>query len=673
MTAFIALVSLVLGMWLSHGNTFVFLGLSGAWLLFLFWRFSKNGCWLGILFFVLGAVGGAVKLPYNTNQTQFSGVVIDANDNYFLYRSGLQTYYVYEKNCPRESGDFLAIQGNLGTLKFSHVESQFDFQEYLKNKGVVAQIYPTVVEARFNTPIRTRVIKSRFLSNFEGESRLILAGLLFGDIEDENPASQEMKNLQVSYLLSISGIHLSFMLQVVSFLLTLIIKEKWAKLIAVGSLFPIALFSLGKVAIVRVLLMGMLRWVNEYKLKNKYDSLTLICVLGVICCLISRYIVYSASFLMSFSIPIVFLFSNQLFQTFPKRKRPFLYPLIVFLFVLPMNLMTHFELNFLSVFSQMVLSPLILTLFSLGCFSFYLFPLKMVIDWVTGLFLFCVRFFDSLNATLITGKPGLFFILFYYVFLLVFFVGLESKHYKKVWAAAGLLFLTVGFQSLPVKIAITNTVTFINVGQGDSILIRERNKTVLIDTGGSLYFDVALDCLIPFFKAQKITHIDTLITTHDDFDHNGGAETLIREFEVKNYVTEKEDFPLTIGSLVFENLNNYDEAENESNNRSLVLKLDFMSRTWLFMGDAPIEVEKKILQDNPELDVDILKVGHHGSDTSSSYEFLKTVTPEDAIISVGRNSFGHPTGEVLERLKKVGANIRRTDLEGTICYTESAF
>ncbi len=673
MSALIGLVSLVLGLWLTHGNIYVFLALSGGWLLFLVWRFSKNGFWLGLIFFVLGAVVGAVKIPYSQTKTEFSGLVTDSNDNYFLYRSGLQTYYVYEKNCPREVGDILHIEGSLSALKFSHVESQFDFQEYLENKGVVAQLFVSTLEVRFQNPIRCHQIQDRFLSSFKGESKAILAGLLFGEIEDDNPASQDMENLQVSYLLSASGIHLSFLLQIMTFLLTLILKDKWAKLIAVGTLLPLAIFSLGKIGILRVLLMGLLRWGNEYLLNKKFDSLTLLCSLGVICCLISRYIVYSTGFLLTFSIPIVFLFSRNLFQTFPKRKRPFLYPVIIFLFVLPVNLLTHFEVNFLSILSQMILSPLILGIFSIGCFSFYLFPLKKIIEFVVNVFLFCVRFFAGLDTSWIVGKPSLIFLLVYYFLVLVMMVGLESKHYKKTGAAFSLIIMAFCFQSLPIKNTLTNSVTFINVGQGDSILIREREKTVLIDTGGSLFFDVALDCLIPYFKSQKIHQIDTLITTHDDFDHNGGVENLMSEFEVKNYVTEKDAFPLSVGNMVFENLNDYEEGENESNNRSLVLKLNFMSRTWLFMGDAPIEVEKKILRNNPELDVDILKVGHHGSDTSSSYGFLKAITPKDAIISVGKNSFGHPTSEVLARLKKVGANIRRTDLEGTICYTEPAF
>lgn len=87
------------------------------------------------------------------------------------------------------------------------------------------------------------------------------------------------------------------------------------------------------------------------------------------------------------------------------------------------------------------------------------------------------------------------------------------------------------------------------------------------------------------------------------------------------------------------------------------------------MGDASIEIEKKIMKNNPSLDCDILKVGHHGSETSSSLEFLKQVTPIEAVMSVGKNNYyGHPSSKVIKNLKAVNARIRRTDQEGTIVY-----
>ena len=220
---------------------------------------------------------------------------------------------------------------------------------------------------------------------------------------------------------------------------------------------------------------------------------------------------------------------------------------------------------------------------------------------------------------------------------------------------------------LPILPLASQEVTFINVGQGDSILIRDHGKVVLLDTGGNLHFDMAKEVLIPYLYRKRIYHIDCLIASHGDFDHIGAKDSLMSNFKVYNYVDKKEDFPITIGNITLTNYNVY--GGKEENETSLVLGLSFMDKRWLFTGDATISIEKKIILDNPSLKADILKAGHHGSDTSSCEEFLKAVSPETVIISVGKkNSYGHPSKAVISRMEKLGIKIRRTDLEGTITY-----
>ena len=237
------------------------------------------------------------------------------------------------------------------------------------------------------------------------------------------------------------------------------------------------------------------------------------------------------------------------------------------------------------------------------------------------------------------------------------------RHIRNVTLALA-SFLTI--QIIPIP-SIHNSITFINVGQGDSILIRNRNKTVLLDTGGNTSFDMVEETLIPYFRKVGVRKIDLLITTHDDYDHSGAASSLIENFKVTSYYHSRENFPCKIGDLYFENINYYDGDENDS---CLVFLLDFMHKKWLFTGDASTESEEAILSSGVNIDCDILKVGHHGSNTSTSEAFLKAASPSEAIISCGaKNKYGHPNKEVLERLEKYKVKIRRTDLEGTISYS----
>jgi competence protein ComEC len=189
----------------------------------------------------------------------------------------------------------------------------------------------------------------------------------------------------------------------------------------------------------------------------------------------------------------------------------------------------------------------------------------------------------------------------------------------------------------------------------------------MIDTGGIMNMDMATETLIPFLRKQRIYHVDCLIASHGDYDHIGAKDSLMANFKVNRFVEDASEFPLKIGGLTFENYNVYQGSDENEN--SLVLRTEVLGKSWLFTGDAGKEVEQKIVRDFPDLDVDMLKVGHHGSSTSSTEEFLKLITPEMAIISCGRaNKFKHPNDEVLARLEKLKIPYRRTDLEGTITY-----
>ena len=143
-------------------------------------------------------------------------------------------------------------------------------------------------------------------------------------------------------------------------------------------------------------------------------------------------------------------------------------------------------------------------------------------------------------------------------------------------------------------------------------------------------------------------------------------------FPVKNQISSGASFPLVLEHLRIENINTTNHEE--SNDASLVLSFDFIDRSWLLMGDASINVEREIMMAQPSLDVDMFKVGHHGSRTSTSDAFISQITPDEAIISVGaKNYYNHPNDEVLAILSRHQVIIRRTDLEGTISYYQRGF
>ena len=235
------------------------------------------------------------------------------------------------------------------------------------------------------------------------------------------------------------------------------------------------------------------------------------------------------------------------------------------------------------------------------------------------------------------------------------------------------------------------TVTYIDVGQADSILIQTPGgKNLLIDAGNN----GDASTIVTYLKAQNISRLDYVIATHSHEDHIGSLDTVIKTFDIGQVVMPKESsntqtfrdvmtaiankglkpieakagVKLDMGSEIYaELLAPNSSGYEDTNDYSAVLRLVYGKNSFLFTGDAEAQSETEMLRLGSQLKADVLKVGHHGSRTSSTAAFLKLVAPKYAIISVGKgNSYGHPTGEALARLSSVGATIYRTDESGTI-------
>ncbi len=237
------------------------------------------------------------------------------------------------------------------------------------------------------------------------------------------------------------------------------------------------------------------------------------------------------------------------------------------------------------------------------------------------------------------------------------------------------------------------TIHFIDVGQGDSTIISTGGMNVLIDAGENNRGDEVLLCL----KELGIEKLHYVIGTHAHSDHIGGLDTVLNGIAVERIIlSDLPDklVPTTktytdfldavikneVELIAAEAGESYDIGEgkltilapvtdeyNEQNNWSIITKFDFGETSFLFTGDAEIRAEQDLLDTDTDVSADLLKVGHHGSDTSSSKEFLKAVSPQYAVIQVGTdNKYGHPMVETLTKLQNLDAEIYRTDLNGCI-------
>ena len=211
------------------------------------------------------------------------------------------------------------------------------------------------------------------------------------------------------------------------------------------------------------------------------------------------------------------------------------------------------------------------------------------------------------------------------------------------------------------------TITYINVGQGDSILITLpfHGGAMMIDAAGSLYTNIPERKILPVLKAKGYKTIDQLILTHADKDHAGGLQELADLVVIKQVITDKQA-AMDYKNIEFISLLAENDFGNENDN-SIVLLSRIGALDYLFTGDASQAFENQLLSVYPNIKCDILKVGHHGSNSSSSALFLQTLRPRIAVISAGRNNrYGHPHDEVLARLADYQIKCFRTDLQGDI-------
>lgn len=236
-------------------------------------------------------------------------------------------------------------------------------------------------------------------------------------------------------------------------------------------------------------------------------------------------------------------------------------------------------------------------------------------------------------------------------------------------------------------------VHYIDVGQGDSILIKGSETNMLIDGGSSSYSDYLIDYLI----SQNISRLDYIVATHPHEDHIGSLDEVIDYFQVEQVIMPN----VTHTSRAFENLldsiernnlsitsakvgDSYDigdaraviiapisESYSSLNNYSVVIKLINGENSFLFTGDAEYISEKEMLDNDYKiLKADVLNLGHHGSSTSTSEEFFRAVDPDYGVISAGEgNSYGHPHWEIIELLESNNIEYYRTDLDGTIIFS----
>ena len=634
-----------------------------------------------LLFISLLYVGIRIKIGYSSKldvNNDLVGIVtniVKKDTSYKLIVKGKEEVIVYiDKIDNINLGDKVLVKGDFSLPKKSTIPNNFDYQKYLYNNHIFYLIYgKEIVLVKKNTNL-IYLVKSYIINRSNSyKNKGYIEAFIIGDKTSLNNYEIYQSN-GISHLFSISGMHISLLSLV---LYKLLDKFKYKDLIVIILLlFYVTLTNLSASIIRTIIFFIMLKLNKKLDLDISTKNILILTI-----CLIIIYnplIIYDIGFLYSSIVTLGLIVCNKYY------KKNYFYNLIItslvaLFFSLPITLYYNYELNLLSIINNLLNVPLV---------TFIIYPLSVLtfifkfLEPIYNLFITILEYLNSitnlLSINLIIPKVNIIFYIIYYLFL-YFYIKSNNKKYIII----ACLYL-LSFKLKPL-IDINNYVYYLDVGQGDSSLIIYQNKVIMIDTGGVINYNVSSGS-IKLLKSLGYSHIDYLILTHGDYDHVGDSVYLINNYNIKNVLfncgsfneLEKNIINLLIdkninyysclkelkfnnNKLMFLNTINYD---NENNNSSVVY-FNINNYKFLFMADAGIRRESDILNKYNLTNIDILKVGHHGSDTSSSKEFISVIKPKYSVISVGKNNrYGHPNKNVLDNL--TDSKIYRTDTDGSI-------
>ncbi|MCL6616474.1 MAG: DNA internalization-related competence protein ComEC/Rec2 [Anoxybacillus ayderensis] len=623
-------------------------------------------------------------------------------------------------------GTVCTFRGNLEKPEPSRNFAAFNYRDYLHFQHIHWLVRPQSLSLQQCTPTPLTVYEKLLTLREQGlraiadlfppASAGIVQALIYGErTEMEEELQIGYQKLGLIHLLAISGSHVTLLASACFYALIRFVTRETATLVLLLCLPVYMVMTGASPSVVRAVLMAMLFLILRYQKSSMVplDVLSITCILMLA---FQPYALFQAGFQLSFIVSFALILSiTTIAQHHSAVVRLSLTTFIAQVSALPFVLYHFFAVSLLSIPLNLLFVPL---------YSFLILPLSLLSVGMSSLSLpvgaFFIRLVNGIIETtnewvvflaekdpfsFVLGRPSPIFLCCYGAAIVWAFHRMEQGKYRSFLYVALVALLQASWPYMDKY----GEVAFLDVGQGDCIYIElpYRQGVYLIDTGGTVSlpkqpwqirtseWDVGKQVVVPFLRAKGVRELTRLILTHGDMDHMGAATEVIRQIHVRELaigkgavnealapviaMAKKQGITVTewqkgdrwkVGDASFFVLHPTPTAAPLSdNNRSIVLYAKLGPLSWLFTGDLEKEGEQQLLTSFPHLRADVLKVGHHGSETSTSEPFLQTIMPKLAVISVGKNNrYHHPHQIVLERLKAHHIPVLRTDEHGAIHY-----
>lgn len=652
--------------------------------------------------------------PEQVTTVQVIPDTIDINGDSLSFRGWAdgQTYQVFYKLASQEEQTYfqeltdlvqLDVEAEVSLPAGQRNFKGFDYQAYLKTQGIYRTVKLTAIKKI--VPVQSwnvfdwlsswrRQALVYVKTNFPAPMSHYMTGLLFGDLDsDFDQMSDLYSSLGIIHLFALSGMQVGFFIDKFRWILLRLglTKEAVDKLQIPFSIVYAGLTGFS-VSVVRSLVQKILGNLGLRKLDN-------FAVTVFVCLLILPRFLLTAGGVLTFT--YAFLLTVFDFEDLGQVKKAAVESLSISLGILPILMTYFYAFQPLSILLTFVFSFIFDVLLLPGLSVIFLLSPILKITWVNGFFVFMEKIIvwvaDLGFRPWILGKPSELVLLL----LLVSLFLLYDFHRRKKWLLGLSLVLALLF--FITKHPLENEVTVVDIGQGDSIFLRDmRGRTVLIDVGGRVDFAAkeawqersrqanAERTLIPYLHSRGVDRIDSLVLTHTDTDHVGDVLEVAKQVQIGRIVVSQgsltvPDFVATLKEInvpvhvvkVGDRLPIFDSylevlypdgTGDGGNNDSIVLYGRLLETNFLFTGDLE-QGELDLIATYPNLPVDVLKAGHHGSKGSSYPEFLDHIGAKIALVSAGENNrYKHPHQETLDRFDSRNIQVYRTDQQGAIRF-----
>ncbi len=631
---------------------------------------------LFVLVFIIYIYVFNTKLIYKTNyklgNNHINGTIIDINkkDGYtdLIVKAKDKIKVTYLGTDSFAIGDIISFDCLLELPSNNTIFNLFNYKKYLLSNRIyyVTTIKNLKIEKHNNFIIYK--VKNYIYSRVDNlKSSSYLKAFILGDKTTLNTDIKEIYSLNgTSHLLAISGMHISLL----ALILSKVFKFKGNNiLISLFLIFYLFLINFTPSAI---------RAVSSFIFSKYIDSKKLIFIILIIMLLYNPFYINNTGFIFSFVISIYLIYfkdkinGNYIVKTLKIS-------LISFLVSIPILINTYNSINLISPFINVLVVPFV---------SMIIFPLSIItllIPFFGNILYVFIIILENVSIFLNKFSINISLCSINIILIFLYYVIITLTIYKPKMSILLLFMILIHTNRFFLN---DSFITMLDVKQGDSIFLKLENKSILIDTGGYYNSNIIDNRTIPYLKSIGISKLNYLILTHGDYDHMGEAINLINNFKVDKVIfncgeyndLEKElikvlekkniKYYSCIKELNIDNNKLYflqtKEYDNENDNSNAIYT-ELNGYKFMFMGDAGVDKEKDILDKYNISDIDVLKVGHHGSSTSSSKYFIDTIKPKYGLISVGKNNkYNHPNKEVLNNL--YNSKIYRTDQDGSIMF-----